>query len=147
MADAWLCRLPRHIVRRVCLIADGEPNRETEYLNQTVYVMRTHYISIDSIFCGTSDTGAAVLRNISAATVGGHFHSATSFQALTDLVTSAAGRIHRRQGATVILVDCSSSMNETLPSGGCTRISAAIKACQSVAMVKRVAFNRVSANT
>jgi len=146
MADAWLCGLPRHIVRRVCLIADGEPNRETESLNQTVSAMRAHYVSIDSIFCGTSGAGEAILRNISTATVGGHFHSATSYQALTDLVTSASARIHRRQGATVIVVDCSSSMNEAMPSGGGTRIGAAIKACQSVALVKRVAFNRVGAN-
>lgn len=143
MANKWLSRLPKHIVRRVTLISDGEPNRETDSLNQTVSMMRANYITIDSIYCGTSPTGAEVLRNISASTVGGHFHTATSFQALSDLVTSAAARLHRRQGATVILVDTSTSMEESMPGGGGTRIGAAIKACQSVALVKRVAFNRV----
>lgn len=146
MAHVWLRKLPKHIVRRVCVIADGEPNRETDTLTSTVAAMRADWIAIDSIFCGTSAAGAGVLRNISAATVGGHFHSATSYRALTELVTSASARIHKRQGATILVVDCSSSMEESMPGGGGTRISTAIKACQSVALVKRVAFNRVGAN-
>ena len=147
MAHAWLRKLPKHIVRRVCVIADGEPNRDNEALISTVVAMRADWITIDSIFCGTSEAGARVLRKISEATVGGHFHSATSYQALTDVVTSAPSRIHKRQGATVLIVDCSTSMEESMPGGGGTRICAAIKACQNMALVKRVAFNRVGAHS
>lgn len=146
MAHAWLRKLPKHILRRVCVIADGEPNRENEAMISTVAAMRSDWITIDSIFCGTSEAGAGVLRKISESTVGGHFHSATSYQALTDVVTSASSRIHKRQGATVLVVDCSTSMEESMPGGGGTRISTAIKACQNMALVKRVAFNRVGAH-
>ena len=147
MAHTMLRQLPKHIVRRVCVIADGEPNREKEAMISVVAAMRSDWISIDSIFCGTSEAGAGVLRKISEATVGGHFHSATSYQALTDVVTSAPSRIHKRQGATVLIVDCSTSMEESMPGGGGTRICAAIKACQNMALVKRVAFNRVGAHS
>jgi Mg-chelatase subunit ChlD len=146
MAHTKLRQLPKHIVRRVCVIADGEPNRENEAMISVVAAMRSDWIAIDSIFCGTSEAGAGVLRKISESTVGGHFHSATSYQALTDVVTAASARIHKRQCATVLIVDCSTSMEESMPGGGGTRISTAIKACQNMALVKRVAFNRVGAH-
>lgn len=143
LAKMWLTGLDRHILRKVVIIGDGEPNEEVGGLIPLISQMRDNYISIDTIYCGSEGgQGQQTLANISTATVGGKANTASSVEALKDLVSRGATRLHKRQAATVILVDCSSSMNEAMP-GGTTRIAAAIAACQAVVLIKRVAFGQV----
>ena len=144
VARSWLRVLPRHIVRRIVVLGDGEPNIETAALAEEVARCRADWISVDTVFCGDEPTGERVLRSISAATVGGHHFSATTYEQLKQLVVGAAARPHRRQGATVVAVDCSASMSSGMRGGG-TRIAAAIAACQSAALIRRTAFARVGA--
>lgn len=144
LAHDWLRRLPRHILRKCTVIADGEPNIGTDQLVKTAALMRDDYISIDSVYCGTGEAGASVLRLLSSWTVGGHSYTAQTLEALTKLVTSSAARPHSRQAATVILVDTSTSMGNSLSGcGGLSRMAAAISACQSVVLMKRTAFGQV----
>ena len=142
-AQSWLSCLQHGILRKVVIIGDGEPNEEVDALVPLISQMRDNYISIDTIYCGPEGgQGQQTLAKISTATVGGKANTAGNVEALKDLVSRGATRLHKRQAATVILVDCSSSMNETMP-GGTTRIAAAIAACQAVVLIKRVAFGQV----
>lgn len=145
LSHRWLTQLPRHIVRRVVIVGDGEPNLEIDTLMAAVSACRDDWISVDTIFCGGDGSGEQVLRSISGATIGGHHFAAASYAQLKDQVVAAAGRPHRRQGATVVAVDCSASMGSLMPDGGQTRIAAAIAACQAAALIRRTAFNRVEA--
>ncbi len=142
-AQNWLSSLQHGILRKVVIIGDGEPNEEVDALVPLISQMRNDYISIDTIYCGPDGgQGQQTLANISTATVGGKANTASNVEALKDLVSRGATRLHKRQAATVILVDCSSSMTEAMP-GGTTRIAAAISACQAVVLIKRVAFGQV----
>ena len=144
LAQSWLRQLPRHILRRLTVIADGEPNLRTDELVRVASELRADYISIDTVFCGHGEEGAKVLSLLSSWTVGGHAYTAQTLESLTKLVTSSAARIHKRQAATVILVDTSTSMGASLSgNGGPSRMAAAISACQSVVLIKRTAFGQV----
>lgn len=144
LALEMLSRLPKRVVRRLVLVGDGEPNVKTNLLAEAVANCRAAWISVDTIFCGSERAGEEVLRRISGATVGGSHFNAGSFAQLKDLIVTSAARLHRRQGATVVAIDCSISMNSLMPDGG-TRIGAAIAACQAAALIRRTAFARVEA--
>lgn len=142
LGAAMLRELPRSIVRRMVVVGDGEPNVRTELLAEAVARCREAWVTVETIFCGNDATGEQVLRNISAATVRGQHFTAASYRELKDLIVSSASRLHRRQGATVVAIDCSTSMGSVMP-GGQTRIAAAISACQAATLIRRTAFASV----
>lgn len=144
LAQDWLTAQSREIVRRVVVIGDGEPNVDTDRLYPTVSAMRDQYITIDSVFCGEhGSSGEQTLARISAATVGGKAYTARDVEALKELVIKNAARLHRRQAATVFLLDCSTSMATPMSGGSSSRMQAAIQAYQSFVLVKRVAYGEI----
>lgn len=136
-AREMLANVSRGIIRRIVVISDGEPNCDATALATQAKLCRDSWVTVDSIFIGAvGTTGADTLAAISRSTVNGVAMAASTVHALRQSVLSRRAASHRRQGATVFLVDSSSSMSEALD--GKTRMDAALDALQEYVAIKRV---------
>lgn len=115
LAVAMLQQSPPGILRRIWLLTDGYPNRETSGIMPAVKAARQAYINLNTIAFG-DQCDEALLRRMSAATHNGKFVSVHTLRELTNaLVVSANGhngpqRHHHRAETTILAIDLSGSM-------------------------------------
>lgn len=125
-ATRLLADAPRGTLRRMWLLTDGYPNRETGALDAVVAAARAAYVNINTIGFGDR-YDEALLRRISAATHNGRFVSVQSLRELTKALTLGGDatwgprRRHHRAETTILAIDCSPSMTE--PMQGRTKIA------------------------
>lgn len=110
-AARMLADIPPHMLKKILLVADGEPNIETEALVSTVATLRHARIRLDCVSVGSSDA-TQLLRRLCGLTVKGQLWEATTYDQLARamLAVFPEGRKHRVQAATVLCLDCSYSM-------------------------------------
>jgi len=108
-----LSNTPPGILRRIWLLTDGFPNRETDQINAVIDAARLAYINVNTIGFGDR-YDEALLRRISSATHNGRFVSVRSLRQLTDALGNSARRsfTKRRHQAecTMLIIDLSGSM-------------------------------------
>ena len=115
---------PPGFYRRIWLLSDGLPNRETDQIIPVARQARRLYINVNTIGFGDS-YDEELLRAISATTHNGKFFRVSSLRQLSEaLIRSGAGngprKTHEHAEATVICVDLSGSMVN--PMGGKRKI-------------------------
>jgi Mg-chelatase subunit ChlD len=143
VALGMLSALPPRIVRRITLISDGEVNLNKESLPSITSDCRSAFIAIDAVAVGAKD-GLETLRAVVDGTVGGRYRDAHDAVAIARAVCQGpATGPHRRQGAHVLLLDCSTSMEERLRDG-VRRIDAARAAALALIELQRKRFSAVS---
>ena len=115
-----LAHVKANVFKRILLIGDGEANVRADVLTATVALMPKARIRLDCISAG-SKTATAALGKLAAMTVKGICQEAHSATALANLILAQvpAKAMHRVQGATVLCIDCSSSMLEEMKDGVC----------------------------
>lgn len=142
MAYDMLQELDSKTVRHICVVGDGELHDDREHLKNWIEFLRLGYISVSAINVGGS--GAATLKRLTEGTVGGKYWEAATVKELATAVCQAPARLHKRVGATVLIVDESGSMLEPMPAQPCMRrIDAAVYATKHFVMMKRHAFARL----
>lgn len=117
---------PRGMHRRIWLLSDGYPNRETGEIASVIGSAVSSWTNINTIGFGDS-FDERLLRKIAAATHNGKFVSVQSLRQLTDaLMLSEKGsgrkRHHHRAEMTIFAIDLSPSMTTPM-AGNKTRIS------------------------
>ncbi|HEX8639294.1 MAG TPA: vWA domain-containing protein [Pyrinomonadaceae bacterium] len=107
---------PRGVLKRIWLLSDGEPNRETESLFSILADARRNYINVNTIGFGDS-FDENLLRRMAKATHNGRFFSVRNLRQLTAVLLAdakknpiATRREHRAEN-TVLCIDCSISMH------------------------------------
>jgi len=113
---------PRGALRRIWLLSDGYPNRETDGLMEMVERAKNSYININTI--GFGDTyDETLLRQIASATHNGKFVPVNSLRELTNALVAYGGNgkkrnsrngNHRRMETTVMVIDLSGSMRDAM---------------------------------
>lgn len=142
MANALLYGAPQGAVKRLVVISDGFPNVKTDSLIRAACGCRESYISLDVVFIGEDPNAADLLRRVSSSTVHGRFIKVDELAAIRRAVVRAEPLPHRRVGATVVAIDTSGSMSESLRGTATTRLQAAVRAAIDLAVTKRVTYGR-----
>jgi Mg-chelatase subunit ChlD len=136
---------PRGFYRRIWLLTDGKPNKETWSLMSIVAQAREAYINIMTIgFGDPAGYDESLLRRISDATHRGAFIPVQSLRQLTDaLIASDTGthrkRYHHRAETSVLCVDLSGSMME--PMEGRRKIDIVEQSILSLLLYKQRCFS------
>jgi len=116
-------RAPRFALRRIWLLSDGYPNRETAGLMAMVEQAKNSYININTI--GFGDTyDEALLLKIADSTHNGKFVPVNSLRELTNALVAHSnngknrngknGQHKRRMETTVLVIDLSGSMRDAM---------------------------------
>ena len=120
-------RAPRFALRRIWLLSDGYPNRETDGLMAMVERAKNSYVNINTI--GFGDTyDEALLRQIADCTHNGKFVPVNSLRELTDALVAHGNNgkkktrlkakrrdgYNRRMETTVLVIDLSGSMLDAM---------------------------------
>jgi Mg-chelatase subunit ChlD len=107
---------PHGVLKRIWLLSDGEPNRETDRLFAVLADARRNHINVNTIGFGDS-FDENLLRRMAKATHNGRFFSVRNLRQLTAVLLAdakkkpvAVRRQHRAEN-TVLAIDCSISMN------------------------------------
>jgi Mg-chelatase subunit ChlD len=144
-----LQRSPRFALRRIWLLSDGYPNRETAGLMAMVEQARNCYININTI--GFGDTyDEALLRQIADATHNGKFVPVNSLRELTNALVGYGnnngkkrngknGNHHRRMETTVLVIDLSGSMRDAM--NGKTKVAVVEEAILHLLHYKQQLFS------
>jgi Mg-chelatase subunit ChlD len=109
-------RTPSGIYRKIWLLTDGYPNRETSYLMQAVEQARQARININCIGFGDK-YDEELLRRISGATHNGKFVPVQTLRELTDALVLSSGnrnQHHHRAETCVLTIDLSVSMLDSM---------------------------------
>jgi uncharacterized protein YegL len=136
-AYTMLANMDKSLIKRVCVISDGEATCNLSALLAIAQKCKRANIRIDTAAIGNS--GEPILRAISKASAGGEFQHAKQFASLERAVIQCTPKnhLHRRRGATVLLLDGSASMNGSF--GGQSRIDA----CKAIAKLFAQAQRRL----
>lgn len=116
-AAEMLNKCPRGVLKRIWLLTDGYPNRETDRMESVLESVRRARVNVNTVGFGDAyDEG--LLRRIAGATHNGKFVPVRTLRQLTDALLkseSRNGRRGRHQSETTILViDLSPSMNDVM---------------------------------
>lgn len=142
-AARMLSDIPSHVRRKILLVADGEPNIETDALESTVASLRRTKIRLECVSVGTLDA-TRFLRALCGLTVKGQVWEVKKYDQLARamvLTTLPDGRKRRVQTATVLCLDCSYSMLAALDPSK-TRM----EACQQAAFANLAIARRICGN-
>ncbi len=121
-----LNKTPAGVLRRLWLLSDGHPNRETDALAGVVKQCRAAYVNVNTVGIG-DEFNERLLRQIAAATHNGQFVAVNTLRELTaalvrsDAARSPSGPRRHRAETTVLVIDLSASMGE--PMEGRTKIA------------------------
>lgn len=110
-AARMLAPLPPHMPKKILLLADGEPNIETEVLQPTVAMLRHARIRLDCVGLGDCEANR-LLRGLCELTAEGRFWDARTYdrEARATLTDRLKAQNHRVRAATVLCLDYSNSM-------------------------------------
>lgn len=140
-----LTSAPKGVLRRIWLLTDGYPNRETGAIMSVVEQARRAYVNVNTIGFGNSyDEG--LLRQISSATHNGQFVPIRSLRELSMALTTGSSnhssegrrRFHRAE-TTVLAIDLSPSMTE--PMEGKTKVQVVQEAVLHLLNYKQRCFS------
>ncbi|MHC4176014.1 MAG: vWA domain-containing protein [Planctomycetota bacterium] len=137
-------RTPRGILRRIWLLSDGYPNRETSRLAGVVEDARRAWANLNTIGFGDEYDGD-LLRRISAATHRGKFVPVRTLRELTDALViatngdSGPNRRHHRAETTILAIDLSTTMLD--PMEGKTKIAVVEEAVLHLLHYKQQCFS------
>lgn len=144
-AADMLSDVSKGILRRIWLLTDGYPNRETDAIMSVVQRCQRSYINVNTIGFGNSyDEG--LLRQISSATHNGQFVPIRSLRELSMALTKGSDsrsnegqrRVHRAE-TTVLAIDLSPSMTE--PMEGKTKVQVVQEAVLHLLNYKQRCFS------
>jgi Mg-chelatase subunit ChlD len=117
LSHTMLKSVPRGVYRRIWLLSDGQPNRETDQLMNVVTQIRRDHINLNTVAFG-DQCDEALLRRLSAATHNGKFVSVQNLVELTEALaaddSSRPNRNHHRSETTIFAIDVSPSMTEPM---------------------------------
>jgi len=142
-------RVPKGVLRRIWLLSDGYPNKETADLMPMVEQARANWININTIGFG-NHYDEPLLRNIAQATHNGKFVPVNSLRELTHTLVGYGGNgnhggtarhngHHHRSETTVLVIDLSGSMND--PMEGVTKVKVVEEAILHLLNYKQVQFS------
>jgi len=136
-------KAPRGMHRRIWLLSDGYPNRDTDNLYRVVADARAAWTNINTIGFGDR-FDEDLLRRIARSTHKGKFVSVQSLRQLTDALVIAENgsnrnRHHHRREMTIFAIDLSGSMTEGME-GNKTRISVVEEALLHLLKYKQACF-------
>lgn len=136
-------KAPRSMYRRIWLLSDGYPNRETDSLARVVSEARNAWTNINTVGIG-DNYAEKLLRQIAGATHNGKFVSVQSLRQLTDALViaengSAKNRQFHRREMTVFAIDLSGSMTMGME-GHKTRIAVVEEALLHLLKYKQTCF-------
>jgi Mg-chelatase subunit ChlD len=107
---------PPGVFRKIWLLSDGEPNVETESLFAIVHACRETSVKINTIGFGDG-YNRQLLEQIAAGSHYGRFISVHNLRELSQVLAGAtppAAPHRHRSEATILAIDCSSSMQEAM---------------------------------
>jgi len=136
---AVLRRTPLGVLRRMWLLSDGLPNRDTERIGPLVRAARDAHVNINTVAFGDAwgcDIG--LLRRISRATHNGHFFTINNLRDLSEaLIRGGESRntLHHRAETTVLCIDLSGSMVQ--PMDGRRKIDVVVEAITALLRYKQ----------
>ena len=152
--------VPRGTYRRIWLLSDGAPTVNAGELDQMVQRARHSYVNINTIAFGAKPHSSVVnwllsivgfgynhdegiLRRIAQGTHNGHFVSVSSLRGLANTLTGSNGASaevpYHRPEATVLSIDLSASMNESME--GRKKVQIVEEACLHLLLYKQELYS------